>query len=287
MQDILAGLFRKINAHIVTTQSFIILKILKVTLLLSSVMAAKWRYRRNEEILIRDFDKDIALWINPSRTMGNSIYWIGFHEVKELVFLHRLLTPEMTFVDIGANQGEYSLFVAKRVPKGKVLSFEPLPSMQRMFERNVEANGFKNIQLYRYGLADKPGSFPIYEIADRHEGLATLYVGKKEVAKEYIVDLKVLDQECKDLKRLDFIKIDIEGGELPALRGCSALITRFRPWLIVEINEPTYKNAGYSVADVLNFFTELKYAPYRLDKNIQLVPCPMLPDFGNVIFKPQ
>jgi FkbM family methyltransferase len=284
-----AWLFRTINSKIITTRSRLMHKVLKVTLLISSKVSVATRYGRNEEVVIRNFDGDLLLTINRSRTMGRVIYWTGFHEVKELIFLHRFLKPEMTFFDIGANQGEYTLFAAKRVTRGHVFSFEPLPAMQKVLASNIQLNGFKNVSVLAYGLSDTKGVLPIFEVKDRHEGLATFYPGERESDGKYFVDLNVLDDEFRDraLTRMDFIKIDIEGGELPALKGAQKLIRKFRPVVMVEINEATYRMAGYTPTAVLDFFSALDYVPSRLDKNADLQPCAALPSFGNIIFRPR
>ncbi|HCW07093.1 MAG TPA: hypothetical protein DGG95_06995, partial [Cytophagales bacterium] len=100
---------------------------------------------------------------------------------------------------------------------------------------------------------------------------------------------KKLDDEFNSFQvnRIDFIKIDIEGSELYALQGGKETLKKFRPYVLIEINSPTYKAAGYSVADVKNFFDEIIYEPHHVDKLGNLVASKSLPDFGNVIFVPR
>ena len=69
--------------------------------------------------------------------------------------------------------------------------------------------------------------------------------------------------------RIDFIKIDIEGSELFALRGAVHTIEKFHPWVMVEINDSTYGMAGYSSAEIFEFFDQLGYTPYKLDRSKQ------------------
>ena len=256
ISDALARSFRSINSKIVTTAPGLLRKLLKVTLLMSYRLSRILPDGKDEEVVIQNFDSDIRMILNPSRTMGKVIYWTGFHEVKELVFLHHFLKPDMVFVDIGANMGEYSLFAAKRLPQGRVYSFEPLPFMHKLLERSIALNEFKNISLLTFGLSDKKGALTIFEVKDRHEGLATLYPGDRESKSKHTIELKVLDDEVVSyhLDRLDFIKIDIEGSELLALRGARQSIEKFKPWVMVEINAVTYQMAGYTTLDVLNFF---------------------------------
>jgi FkbM family methyltransferase len=220
--------------------------------------------------------------------MGFAIYWSGFHEFREFLFLHRFLKKEMVFVDIGANLGEYSVFAAKRVRAGRVLAFEPLPGMVKRLKENIDLNGFSNVDILPIGLSDTEAILPIHEIDDSHEGLSTFYPGSMKSKYRVEVPLKILDSEVRNLgvNRVDFIKMDIEGGELGALKGARKTIEHYRPVLMVEINEATYRAAGYETADVGKFFNTLGYGAFTISKNLALVPCLQLPVLGNVIFKP-
>jgi hypothetical protein len=82
------------------------------------------------------------------------------------------------------------------------------------------------------------------------------------------------------------MKIDIEGGELNALKGSERTIEKFKPMIIIEINEATYKAAGYTTQDVKNFFDERKYIPYEIGKRGKLIKCNTLPELGNIVYKP-
>jgi FkbM family methyltransferase len=202
--------------------------------------------------------------------------------------MHRFLKKDMVAIDIGANLGEYTLFMAKRLTNGKVFSFEPMHKMIKQLEENIALNGFKNIQVCPYGLAERNHQAQVHELDDPHEGLGTLYIGDRKSKEATTVELCTLDSVFRSLKvnRLDFIKMDIEGSELRALHGGRDTITKFRPYVLVEINALTYKAAGYTVADVGIFFLGLRYTPHEVNKAGKLVPCSALPEFGNVIFVP-
>jgi FkbM family methyltransferase len=221
--------------------------------------------------------------------MGSALYWTGFHEFREFVFLHRFLKPDMVFVDVGANMGEYTLFAAKRLIKGKVLSFEPLPSIRDVFIENIKLNGFKNIEVYPFGLSAQEEILEIHEFEDVHEGLATLYPGNRRSKASVKVQLKKFDDIARQagLSRIDFIKVDIEGGELKAIRGCAGVVEQYRPVFMIEINAETYQTAGYAPADVMDVFSRWNYLPHQIKKRGLLERCTALPDFGNVLFIPQ
>jgi FkbM family methyltransferase len=272
----LSYILRSINSRITSTHPGLVRKIIKVNILLSAFIAGKAKQK----------DKMI---VNPSRSMGRSLYWTGFHDVKELIFLHHFLKSDMVFLDIGANQGEYTLFAAKRLNNGQVISFEPLPAMIKALEKNITINDFNNVIINSYGLSNVKGEFPIFDVDNGNEGLATFYKDTLEESKtQCYAELKVLDEEFPkmNLNRLDFIKLDIEGGELFALKGSRETLLKYKPNVLIEINDETYKIAGYNSSDVLTFFRTINYAPFTLTKEATLDACKELPAFGNVIFKP-
>ena len=290
MKDWIACFFRSINANIVTTHSAIGRKFLKLFFLLSFYFSRWFRKLGGAPsfYIINNFDTDLKLKIDRSRSMGSSLYWTGFHEFRELLFLHRFLQPSMVAIDVGANLGEYTLFMAKRLHKGKVISFEPVKETFSLLTENVNLNSFNNVELLPFGLGSKSEEIIIHEIDDSHEGLSTLYPGDRKIARSFSIELRTFDDEFQSLKiaSVDFIKLDIEGGELPALQGAKRMIEKFRPLIMIEINDLTYKAAGYSSLDVLNFFKEINYSAFGVSSDAQLEPCVQLPSFGNVIFKP-
>jgi len=288
----LARIFRALNSHIITTRFELIRKPLKVLVLFSQGFARRSMRHLNNKVTwveIDNFDSDIKLRIDRSRVMGAAFYWIGFHEFRELIFMHLFLKQDMVALDIGANLGEYTLFMAKRLSSGKVFSFEPVIKLLTQLEYNIKLNGFSNVQICPFGLSDHNHISQVHEIDDSNEGLGTFYLGERQSKQSTDAELRSLDSESDFLRisRIDFIKMDIEGSELYAMRGAKNLIAKFRPYVLIEINASTYKAAGYSVADVESFFLNFDYQAHRVNKTGKLVLCKSLPDFGNVIFVPR
>ncbi|MEZ4909563.1 MAG: FkbM family methyltransferase [Saprospiraceae bacterium] len=226
--------------------------------------------------------------------MGGSIFWTGFHHVNETLFLKKFLKPHMTFIDIGANQGEFSLIAASILKNGRILAFEPVSFQRDLLQKNKDLNDFNNIEIFSFGLSDKAGKLPIYTSTNTeihhgiHEGLSSLYSSSERSEMQEIVDLKVFDDIFFDnLSRLDFIKIDVEGAELFALKGMTRSIQKYKPIILIEINEGTFKNAGYSTADVMEFFRSLNYKFFSIKRG-EFISEPKieLEDWGNYIIQP-
>lgn len=290
MIERIAKLFRSINSRLAGEDRFIVQKVLKASYGISVLLHHLGIGKKKRFIVIDNFDRNVSLKINTSWTMGFSIFWSGFHELRELLFLHKFLKPDMVLVDAGANMGEYSLFAAKRLTHGKVLAFEPMPKMLTLLNENIGLNNFSAIRVFPYGLSDKEGVLPFHELDEQNgnEGLSTFYPGTKKVKDVTEAPLKSFDAEFESyqVNRIDFIKLDIEGGELSALRGAKKSIEKFRPLVMVEINEATYTAAGYTVHDVYDFFTGISYSPFEIDRTGDLKPALKTAKMKNIIFKP-
>jgi len=238
--------------------------------------------------IIDNYDTNLKMQVDLSRTMGASMYWTGFHEFNEMRFLNRYLKEDMTFVDVGANQGEFALFASKRLPRGKVLAFEP---MSLFFERltfNTNLNDITNIRSFALGLSDHSGEVPIYFNADNqlnHEGLASLYpISEKDKTAE-VISLATLDDvvASESVGRIDFIKIDVEGSEWAVLRGSQQVLRKDKPALMVELNDETAALAGYKVEDMMKWLKGFGYSPNQIVRN-GLEPMKTRPSFCNAVF---
>lgn len=287
--DLIAKGFRAINALLLTFPQPWIHRPLKLVYACSSWFYNQGFGRITKKLTIHNFDGKSQLIIDPSRNMGSSIYWTGFHEFHELLFLHKYLKSEMVFLDAGANIGLFTVFAARRVNQGKVIAFEPVPSMIQWLESNLVINHFSNVLVQPLGLSDRSSTLPIYEIESSHEGLSTLYPGQLKQSAVTEIQVKPLDELISDFKinRLDFIKMDIEGGELPALKGSIQTIRKFRPAVMIEINQVTYAAAGYTPAEVYSFFHELGYQANLITKDGLLKPELTHSEFNNVVFLPE
>ena len=168
-------------------------------------------------------------------------------------------------LDLGGNIGTTALLFSKIIGEnGRLFAFEPVT--HRVLGLNAERNNIRNIEVIPKGVSDKPGKAEI-EISDY---CLDSSMAKRDYTKNYYshkktIDLTSLDvfAEEKKLKRVDFIKMDIEGVEELAIRGAGRIIDKYRPkWSISSYhidwnNEPQHnklvrllKNMGYKVEEV-------------------------------------
>ena len=230
--------------------------------------------RAGRWIEIGDYDGDLRLWLDRGSYIGSTIYWTGYHHRRDMGWLAAVLRPGMVFVDVGANIGEFAIFGAKRVgPRGRVLAFEPGDRMLEVLTRNIAANGLAQVEIHPVGLGDRETVLPLYapgpDESDPH--LFSTYRdahGAAAARPVQTIRIRRLDDVLAErpVDRLDVMKIDVEGGELPALVGAVTTLERHRPQLMVEFNRETSTAAGYSVDDLARFLVDRGYGLSRVDR---------------------
>lgn len=159
-------------------------------------------------------------------------------------------------LDIGANIGYTTLNLCKRM--GKVIAIEPDPRSRSLLIKNIEANGFENVtEIYDFAVSDKSGSQPIY-LADK-PNLSTLYdrpgleAQKREILTRTIDSLGV---------RPNFIKMDIEGHEIQALRGAMRSLEQTKHCkLLIEVHPQFFVKDSFEVVlrNLLDIGFRFKY----------------------------
>ena len=291
--DSLAWFFRTVNTRLLYTKFWLEEKFVKVIFLLSIRFYKSWMksQQKPSSYVLHNIDKNLVMKVDLSKSMGAAFYWMGFHELNEWRFLNTFLKEDMVFVDIGSNQGEFALFSAKRLTKGSVLAFEPVNFFYDLLNQNISLNQFRNIKTFHCGLSDVAKQLPIYmgsEGEGENEGLGSVFQSKKRNRFIQNIDLKVFDDMVTELNvaRIDFMKIDVEGAELMVLNGSKEAIRKFRPHVMIEISEETYRAAGYSVSDVKSFFKPLNYSLHIISKGGILKRSESTPDFCNAVFVP-
>lgn len=230
---------------------------------------------------VKDFDGGLIIELDLSEHMQRRIFWMGYYNLRLVALLNRVLAPGMVVVDVGANIGEVSLVCANRVgPEGRVIAFEPVDAIAEELRRNIRRNRLESVvQIRKQGLADLAGQFTMYEsygqsaASDCNRGLGSLHGDPRKDRVLGAVEVVTLDAVVEHLKlqRLDLLKVDIEGGELSCLRGGLRTLRRFRPVIVVEVQEQAAMAAGYRGRDILDLLTPLGYCFHRLEEEGKIV----------------
>lgn len=158
------------------------------------------------------------IWLTGAHVHG---CWLGIYERDKQYFATTLIKPSMTIYDIGANAGFYTLIFSRLVgDSGRVVSFEPDAGNMNLCRQYVTLNSLKNVTLVQSAISLSRGIFGFST-----NGGATC---RLEDSSAYMMPTLSLD-DCvfnENFPLPDVVKMDIEGGEVMALKGAKKLIEK-------------------------------------------------------------
>lgn len=207
------------------------------------------------------------------------------HDCEKKHYLTKVVKAGDIVLDVGANHGEYSLVFSKLVGKsGSVIAFEPVPDSVEYMRKTLPLN----VTVIQTALSDHDGSEDIHVFKDfQMKGYTSLREPSLNYS-DFSVEVKKVGVTTIDsyLKRagiikVDFLKVDIEGGELDFLRGATRLLSDMRPKIMIEVSDNRTADFGYKAKEIVEYLQLFGYDLYECDSNSELV----VPDFGDKIIK--
>lgn len=172
----------------------------------------------------------------------------------------QIVKPGMTVVDIGAHTGYYSLLAAKNVGVGgMVFAFEPDPINYAGLVKNIELNGFTNIEPSRLAIGSYIGKGRLY-VSGNSSGESSLVNIQERPKCNIGVKVMTLDEALRYIK-VDVVKIDVDGGEMDVILGAENIIdANPNIKIITEIWKPGLEAAGY---DCVDYWFALRYGGFK------------------------
>lgn len=225
--------------------------------------------------------------------MGGAEMHGGF-ELAERAFVSRFLRPGMTALDIGAHHGLYTLLASKLVgPNGRVFAFEPSTRERKALRLNVGLNRSRNVVIEGLALGNEEGEGTLYVVDGHETGCNSLRPPASPSATSPVsVRVSSLDQwlGTQKVKTVDFIKLDVEGGELSVLQGAQGLLeSPPRPVILLEVQDIRTKPWGYRAGEIINYLSAKGYRWFSLSTDGSLVPLGVLAETfdGNFVACPE
>ena len=215
----------------------------------------------------------IKMYLHPvdihiSKSLNLNLIW----EKEETEFFKNTIKKGMNIVDIGSNIGYFSLLFSKLVgQKGKIYSIEPDPINFKLLLKNIQANRAENVILFQKAVSN-------------HNGHATLFLSEKNKGDHRIFDFHVfeddtnrksIDVECfkldsllSDSKKIDIIKMDIQGAEYLAIEGMNNIITK-NPniQLLTEFWPYGIEKSGHSPKEFIEQLTKIGFGIFIIKNN--------------------
>jgi len=188
------------------------------------------------------FVNDTKMFVQRGMTGATGNWYSGLGEPVEMSFVLHALRAGETFADIGANVGAYSVMAAGAVG-AQVIAAEPVPTTFGSLELNIRLNllGDK-IEAHRCGLSDRLGEL---RFTTSH-GCANHVARSDDDGPAESVKITTLDDLC-GARVPTIIKIDVEGHELPVLKGGLSVLGSSR--LQAVVMETNGSGAAYGVGD--------------------------------------
>jgi FkbM family methyltransferase len=195
----------------------------------------------------------------------------GRFEKAELNFLRQYLRPGMTVLDLGAHNGFYTLLASKCVfPNGRVFAFEPSPRERRALIQHSRLNRCRNVTIEDVAVGKEAGEADLFVIQGKQTGCNSLRHPASDVPPSWIpsrVQVISLDEWINDhlIGSVDFVKVDVEGGELDVLLGAKALLERVpRPLFLVEVQDMRTVQWGYPAKEIIVHLQRKGFKWFRL-----------------------
>lgn len=187
-------------------------------------------------------------------------YWSS--DRSELQFLWNFLRPGMTFFDVGAYHGIYSVIAATKLRgHGQIIAFEPSARERRRLALHLQMNSAQ-VSVEPYAVTSEAGSFPFFTVASGFTSMNSLvFPPVQNPVRETRVEGISLDQylATREIANIHLMKVDIEGAELVAFRGARGVLDSVRPLIICEVLDWVARPWGYQAREIVKSLGSLGY----------------------------
>jgi FkbM family methyltransferase len=179
------------------------------------------------------------------------------------------LPSDAVALDGGANVGYHTLSLARQLSRGQVIAVEANSKTLEVLGRAVQP--FPNVKVVYGALQDDSARTGIeFHCSSSHPGRSgvgklwdLIDQGQVQYEAPTTVPATTIDRLVQEnqLNRLDFIKLDLEGGEFPALRGGERTLRELRPLVVTEHGHLAPALNGFGIAEYLEWLRSVDYVP--------------------------
>lgn len=197
--------------------------------------------------------------------------FMGFYEPQESVLIQCILRPQMCFVDVGANWGYFTLIAADLVgPGGRVLSFEPHPTLFAQLQSNVLRNSLHWVTTVPIALADVEGKMMLegFDEEGSNWGVSRLAKTPNSSGPGFPVRTGLLESLLNEhgAEEVDLLKIDIEGAEAMVLPTMKEGLEQGRyRHILLELHPEALKERDHSPECLIEGLLRYGYRGWRID----------------------
>jgi FkbM family methyltransferase len=220
---------------------------------------------------IRIVERDgINYKLDISDLVDHYLYF-GYYE-KGTNKLYELVKPGMTVLDIGANIGSTALGFSKIVGnEGTIIAFEPDKINYQKASHNILLNNASSIKLMNIGLGNENKAYKLYAVNDENRGMNRIL--EHSSTHPYAeITVRRLDEVIAEagIKKVDLVKIDVEGFEMNVLHGAVSILKTYKPVLFIELDDNNLIEQQSSASQLIAFLYSLNYIVYSAETNALL-----------------
>lgn len=180
---------------------------------------------------------------------------LGIYETPKMNLFKRTLKPNMTVIDVGAHRGYFSFLAAKIIEdKGNIYSIEPALTNFSWLKKGVKINKYNSIKLFQLAISNKNGFLKLFEGDKSGHHSLTGDMGHGST----VVKVQKLDDfvEENNIKKVDLIKIDVEGADIEVIEGAKKLLQQENLKIVMDIHNIDREK-------LFNIFRENNYSIYK------------------------
>ena len=215
-----------------------------------------------------------TFWIDPVSLLGIALTNQGEHEHGMVQTLEKFLKPGDTFVDLGANEGYFTVIGARLCgPVGHVLAIEPQHRLLPVIDQNLKLNDLPQVQVLNAAISDQRGTATLHLTASTNSGGSGFHRHSKYKLPTQEIGTITLEEalDAHQMAQVDLMKVDIEGFEYEALLGSPKVFEQHRvKALALELHPTILADRGKASSDIEQM---LERCGYR---------CSM--EFGNAVW---
>lgn len=203
-------------------------------------------------------------YVDIASCLGYPLFKYGVYESGMLEVLKTYLKPGNIFVDLGTNEGYFTVIASQIVGNnGKVISVEPQSRLQLIIKANLELNKCENVTVLQAIILDAPKMASMYISTDMNTGSTSLVkTSRFTLPKEEIQGLTLTEVfQQQGITTCDLLKVDIEGYEYEAILGSRELFTSHRVKAIaLELHPNHLAKRGLSEKEIIDFLSSCGYS---------------------------
>ena len=161
------------------------------------------------------------------------------------------IKPGFHVIDCGAHHGMMTVLFSRWTgPTGHVTAYEIIPSNRSIIRENLKLNDCSNVTIRPYDVGEKSTAVKVHRESSNASAIKSVLMNSLQVVS--------LDVDLAG-STVDFLKLDVEGAELPALRGACVIVAQQRPAICLELHNFLFADRRATLTEIFSIISEHNY----------------------------